>query len=192
MFEGASDDEIAPFSEVLRLVDDTIVMSDTSKSALEGKPKLQAFFDHCCQIRHYSFCMKKCGSSECEVCKPVWMDSEHFKELHFLPDPMMGSDDHYKLLADVYDTRTTEDDCPSMIQRKKTKALTYSPSVQHACSTGIVIQCDECDKWSGACCSLNTSLMAGNMLNLKTLWWTYPTLAVQVLMTYYFLIPLRV
>ena len=45
---------------------------DVSKNAFEiMKPKLQAFFDHCCQVRHYSFCIKKCGSSECEICKPV-------------------------------------------------------------------------------------------------------------------------
>lgn len=123
-------------------------MGDTNKSALEGKPKLQAFIDHCCQIRHYSFCIKKYGSSECEICKDlIWMDSEHFTEIHFLPDQVMGSVDHYKPFADVYGTRTTEDERPSSIQRRKEKALTYSPSEQHARNTGNVIQCDECDKW---------------------------------------------
>ena len=145
-FEGASDDEIEAFWEILHLVDDSLYMADTSKSTLEGKPKLQAFTDHCCQIRHYSFCIKKYGSSECEICKPVRMESERFKHMHFLSDPVMGADDHYKPFVDVYGTCTTEDDRPFMIQRRKTKALTYSPSEHCACNTGIVIQCDESDK----------------------------------------------
>ena len=141
MFEGASDDEIENFWEVLQLVDDSLCRDDTSKSTLEEKP------NHCCQIRHYSFCVKKCGCTQCEICKPVRMDSEHFKELHFLLDPMMGSDDHYKPFADVYSTSTIEEERPSLIQRQKVKGLTYSPSAQHARNAGIVAQCDECDKW---------------------------------------------
>ena len=97
-----------------------------------NEPGVSSSLDHCCQIRHYSFCIKKCGSSECEICKPVRMDSERFKSIHFLPDPVMGSDDHYVPFTDVYGTDTSENECPSLIQRRKVKTLTYSPSEQHA------------------------------------------------------------
>ena len=133
--------------KLLKLVDDSLEHSDTSKSTLQRMPKLQAFFDLCCQIHHYSFCIKKCGSSECEICKPVRMDSERFKSIHFLPDPVMGSDDHYIPFTDVYGTDTSENERPSLIQRRKMKTLTYSPSVQHACNAGVLVQCDECNKW---------------------------------------------
>ena len=66
------------------------------------------------------------------------MDSVHYKEVHFLPDPVMGLDDHYKPFADVYDTGATEEGHPS---------LTYYLSEQHAQNAGVVVQCDECDKW---------------------------------------------
>ena len=36
---------------------------------------------------------------------------------------------------------------PSLIQRQKMKTLTYSPSEQHARNVGVLVQCDECDKW---------------------------------------------
>ena len=67
IFESASDKEIEAFWEVVHLVDDGLDMSDTSKSTLQRRQKLQAFFDHCCVVRHYSFCVKKRGSSECTI-----------------------------------------------------------------------------------------------------------------------------
>ena len=90
---------------------------DVSKNASEVM--MQAFFDHCCQIRHYSFYLKKCGYSECEICKPVRMDNERF--INFLPDPVMGSDNHYVPFADVYGTDTSDNKRPSLTQRRKMK-----------------------------------------------------------------------
>ena len=43
VFKGASDDEIEAFWEVVRLIDDSLDQSDTSKSTLQKKPKLQTF-----------------------------------------------------------------------------------------------------------------------------------------------------
>ena len=146
VLEGAIDDEMKASWEVVHLVDDSLDQSDTSKSTLQRKPNLQAFFDHCCQIRHYSFCIKKCGSSECEICKPVRKDGECFRSIHFLPDPVMGSDDHYISFSDVYGMNTSENEHPSLVQRRKIKTLTYSPTEQHACNAGVLLQCDECDK----------------------------------------------
>ena len=114
IFESPTDDQITAFWKVLTLVDDSLTMQDTSKSILDKKEKLKSFFDHCCQIRHYSFCVKKCGEPSCTICKPVTMDAEIFKEVHFLPDPVMGLDDHYVPFAEIYGKATNEDHCPSL------------------------------------------------------------------------------
>ena len=50
---------------------------------------------HCCQLRHYTFCIKKCGKLGCKVCKPVRMEKQTFEKLKFLPDPKMQDDGHY-------------------------------------------------------------------------------------------------
>ena len=132
------------FWEVVHLVDDSLDKSDTRKSTLEKKAKVANFlFDHCRQIH---FCIKKCGASECEICKPGRMDSERFKGIYLLPDPVMGSDDHYVPFTDAYGTNTSENECLSLIQRRKIKTLMYSPSEQHVRNVGILVQCDECDK----------------------------------------------
>ena len=75
------------------------------------------------------------------------MDNERFKGINVLPDPVMGSDNHYVPFADVYGTDTSDNERPSLTQRRKMKTLTYSPSEQHARNAGVLVQCDECDKW---------------------------------------------
>ena len=77
VFESATDDEITAFW------DDTLTMNDTSKSVLDKKEKLKSFYKHCCQAQNYSFCVKRCGASVCEICKPLRMDSKLFKEYIF-------------------------------------------------------------------------------------------------------------
>lgn len=34
-----------------------------------------AFLNHCCQVRHYTFCIKKSGKDDCSICKLVRMNS---------------------------------------------------------------------------------------------------------------------
>ena len=79
VFDSATDDEITPFWKVLNLIDDSLTMNDTSKSVLDKKEKLKSLYEHCCQLHHYSFCIKKCGVLMCKICKPVQMDSDLFK-----------------------------------------------------------------------------------------------------------------
>ena len=64
LFERADPNEMEAFWEILQQVDSSLERSDTSKSVLCSKPKLKEFFEHCCQTCHYSFCVKKCGSSD--------------------------------------------------------------------------------------------------------------------------------
>ena len=60
------------------------------------------------------------------------MDSERFKGINFLPDPVAGSDNHYVPFADMYGIDTSDNERPSLTQRRNMKTLTYSPSEQHA------------------------------------------------------------
>ena len=67
--------------------------------------------------------------------------------LRFLPDPMLGSDGHYSPFEDAFNSSTTEKDRPSLQSQKKKKFLSYSPVKQHTVNVGLVLQCDECNKW---------------------------------------------
>ena len=47
----------------------------------------------------------------------------------------------------MYGTDTSNNERPSLTQRRKMKTLMYSPSEQRARNVGVLVQCDECDKW---------------------------------------------
>ena len=146
VFDSASEDEISDFWESLHFIDPSLEESDSSKAVLSSRPQLQVFMEHCCQ-RHYTFCIKKCGNAECHICSPVRMDTELFQTLRYLPDPMLGSDGHYLPFNDVFRSQTSEKDRPSLQAQKQKKSLSYSPVKPHALNVGVVIQCDECNKW---------------------------------------------
>ena len=113
-FESAAEDEICDFLEILKFIDPLL---HSSKKILSSRPDLQAFMEHCCQIRHYTFCIKKCGESECSICLPLRMDSSVFRNLKNLPDPVLGSDGHYLPFDEVFKQSTTEKDRPSLSTR---------------------------------------------------------------------------
>ena len=147
-YNAADDNEIEAFWEILEQVDETLTMSDTTKKAIKDKSDLLHFIDHCCQISHYSFQIKKCGKPDCTTCKPLRMDPTVFASLHFLPNPVPGPDDHYKSFVEVYGQHeaSSEKHRPSLQQRKK-KVTSFSPSQQHVKNVGLLLQCEECDKW---------------------------------------------
>jgi hypothetical protein len=111
--------------------------------------------EHCCQSRHYTFQIKKCGESNCTICKPVKSNLEKFKKIHFLPDPVPNiNQTKYKSFNELYGTNTTESYRPSLIQLTKNKqkekilcSMGFNASAQCAKNTGFVIQCSECNKW---------------------------------------------
>lgn len=123
-------------------------MEDTTKKAIQNKKGLQEFLTHCCQVRNYSFCIKKCGKEGCKICKPVCMDYDTFTEVRFLPDPMISSHDpeHYLSFDNAMQKETSEKDCPSL-QRQKKKTISYSPSVQHVKNVNVMVQCEDCSLW---------------------------------------------
>ena len=120
IFQSADDDEITDFWEILKFIDSALLRSDNSKKILSSRPQLLEFMDHCCQSRHYTFCIKKCGNQECSICLPLKMDSSVFQDLKFLPDPMLQPNSHYLPFDQALSKQTTERDWPSL-QKTKNK-----------------------------------------------------------------------
>ena len=76
------------------------------------------------------------------------MPVETFNNLHPLPDPVPGTDEHYSTFEKIYGTQTTEQHRPSLEARKgRQKSLPFSASVQHVKNVGIMVQCEECQMW---------------------------------------------
>ena len=144
---ACSDDELESFWEILLQIESSLSPDDTTRDKVRDKTSLQEFISHCCQLRHYTFCIKKCGKEGCKVCKPVRMEKESFEKLRFLPDPQMQDDGHYIPFAKAFTLNTTEQDRPSLKGKKTAKPLSFSPSVQHARNTDTMVQCDECSMW---------------------------------------------
>ncbi len=72
------------------------------KDDLDKFQTLVTFMEHCCQTRHYSFTIKKCGEPSRTLCKPVRAPRESFDMLNFLPDPIPSKDGHYCPFTEVY------------------------------------------------------------------------------------------
>ena len=149
LYDAATKEEMEEFWSVLLLIDDSLTESNPTKKTLQTKSKILDFMKHCCRVRHYSFQVKKCGTPSCSICKPVRMNQELFKQLHFLPDPVPGNDDHYKGFPEVYGSSTSGEHRPSLQSSRKSaiQSLGYSPSQQHVKNVGVLLQCDECGKW---------------------------------------------
>ncbi len=108
--------------EILEQVDSTLTKADTTQQAVKGKNKLQSFLSHCCQVRKYSFCVRKCGDIACKLCKPVCMEKDLFDtSIRHLPDPILNPSDpeHYLPFSEAFGKETSEKDCPSLVNHKK-------------------------------------------------------------------------
>ena len=115
-----------------------------SKVNVQGKQHLLEFMDHCCQCRHYSIDILKCGSSVCTICKPPRLSKEVFSKLHHLPDPIIGDDQHYVPFEKVFGTDITEKDRPSA---QKSKYGGRKFTLKHVKNANIMLMCDECSLW---------------------------------------------
>ena len=113
VFTFATSDDLERLQAVLEQVQPDISLENVSKKTLPSLPRLQCFLDHCCQSRHYSFCIIKCGSADCSICKPPRLPREIFDTLHYIPDPIREGD-VYKPFSEVYGTETTEKDRPTL------------------------------------------------------------------------------
>ena len=117
------------------------------KKDLKYFPSLVQFLSHCCQVRHYSFTIKKCGVSSCRLCKPVRMAQEKLDALSVLLDRVPGEEGHYRTFHEVYGIPTSEQFRPSLQCRSKQRCMPFSPSIQHfKKNVDIMVQCEECEQ----------------------------------------------
>lgn len=101
------------------------------------------------------------------------MNSKSFKEVHFLLDLVMGTDDHYKSFIDVYGTNTTEEIVhlfnKGNRQRYSHTHLLYNMLVMWVLLFSVT------SATSGNSYSQNVSCLSENMQNLKILLEIYPS-----------------
>ena len=164
VFDAATDDEIESFWEILLVIESSLEVEDTTQRAIKDKEQLNAFFNHCCEFRHYSFQVKKCGSPTCSICKPVRLDSNRFNTLHFLPSPVPADDGHYHPFEQVYGSKTTEEHRPSLKAKRHCSSIGFSPSQQHVKNVNIVILCDECELWRLLFCRYKITVQERTLL----------------------------
>ena len=74
VFSAATEDKMKELWSELESIDESLEYGGQyRKKCLETHPNLVEFISHCCQVRHYTFTIKKCGLSSCNICKPVRM-----------------------------------------------------------------------------------------------------------------------
>ena len=131
-------------------------MRSIGRIDLPNFPRLLQFLSHCCQVRHYSFTIKKCDVSSCSLCRPVRMPQEASNFFLFLPDPVPGEEGHYRPFDNVSGTATSEEFRPSLkASKNKQQRVPFSPSVQHVKNADIMVQCEKCK--CGGLCTASTS-----------------------------------
>lgn len=108
-----------------------------SKVNVLGQQSLLDFMDHCCQWRHYSFDILKCGLP---ICKPPCLPKE---VSNYTISPTQSSaimDDHISLLAK----------CLVHRPQRKTDYLPRSRrrfTLKHVKNANLMLICEECSLW---------------------------------------------
>ena len=110
IFASATQDELDMCWSAIKCIDDTITPSVTKANLSD----VQKFMEHCCRKRHYSFEIHKCGTGDCDICKPVRLPLDVFEQLKPLPDPTPGLDHHFLPFHDVFGHPTGEEHRPSL------------------------------------------------------------------------------
>ncbi|POG73099.1 hypothetical protein GLOIN_2v1828214, partial [Rhizophagus irregularis DAOM 181602=DAOM 197198] len=148
-FKAAFDEEMTTLWNSLLSIDNLLTMEDNSKRSIQNKIKFLEFYNHCYRSRHYFFEIKKCGSLDCHICKPVRCDSETWLKVHNFPDPIPSLDGKkYKSFEELYGQETSEEYRPSLKDKKNSNnEMGFKPSAQCCKNVGTLIQCGECDKW---------------------------------------------
>ena len=81
---------------------------------LSSFPSLVEFLSHCCQSRHYSFMIKKCGQHACTIYKPVRMPLEDLKSSLFSLTQYLGMLDiiyNLKMYMELRPLKNTDQEC---------------------------------------------------------------------------------
>ena len=97
---------------------------------------------------NYFFDTIKCSEADCNICLPPRLAPEVFVKLNHLPDPVPGSEGHYKKFSKVFGSKTTEEHRPSSKKKSsKDKSLPFSASILHVKNIDMMLLCDECEMW---------------------------------------------
>ena len=147
ILNSATQEEIQACLNSIKQIDDTVTDIRTTKQSLPNYPRLREFIDHCCKKKHYSFEIRKCGGSDCNICKPLRLPKEVFQKLHPLPDPTPGCDGHYLPFTEVFGQQTSEEYRPSLHLKTAKKTLPFSASKQHVKNVDMMLLCEECKMW---------------------------------------------
>ena len=133
------------FASIL-LIEEQITINDTTSVELKRFQKLKNFMGTHCQIRQYSFQVKKCNRNECRVCLPIELPIEVYNNLHFLPDPepSISDPDHYKEFSSIYGTQTSEKFRPSKLEQPEASNLPQG--IFNNNRIREFVECDFCGK----------------------------------------------
>ena len=132
-------------------IDETLIEGGRYvKANIDENTKISRFFQHCCQMGHYSFDILKFGRDSCNICKPVRLPKDIFNSIKHLPFPLPDDHGHYQPFSTVLGKDTTEEHRPSLKGRAsnaKVKSLPFYASVQHVKNAQLMVQCEECNMW---------------------------------------------
>ena len=122
---AASDEEIDQHFELLHFIEPSLYQDNLTAKALETCPSPKKFLDTHCHSSHYVFQIRKCLDPSCYcVQHPVRMDLEKFKELSFLPLPLLDTTkEHYCRFEELYGSEPTGKGRPSLQQSGDPEAV---------------------------------------------------------------------
>ncbi|GBB99071.1 hypothetical protein RclHR1_03400023 [Rhizophagus clarus] len=111
-------DEIEVFFKVMLAINTTLRIDKITQIILRKHEELQDFIKTYCQLRTYSFQIKKCDESSCNICKPPRTSFSVFQSLHFLSDPMSSANnsEHYAEFNMLYGKEISDQHQPSKIE----------------------------------------------------------------------------
>ena len=99
-------------------IDETLIEGGRYvKANIDEHSTISRFFQHCCQMGHYSFDILKCGRDSCNICKPVCLPKDIFNSYNAPNDH--GHDQHF---STVLGKDTTEEHRPSLKGRRASNA----------------------------------------------------------------------
>ena len=77
LFVPVTQDDMDSLWSAIHSIDETVTPSVT-KASLPNHLPVQKFMDHYFRKHHYFFEIRKCGSADCDICKPVRLPLEVF------------------------------------------------------------------------------------------------------------------
>ena len=99
-YSAASQEDIESVWNSLHAVDSSLKVSDKHpKASLKSHSAVEEFIKHCCQTRHYSFCIRKCGVSSCSIVDhPVfhWIPFQRYLSFQTPSLKQMATTNHFK------------------------------------------------------------------------------------------------